>query len=63
MMLVGLASETASLKSCTIRSLVYNMKQTIKVESFVRKRQGDDDLNPSADDDQIEKLSSTDPAM
>ena len=68
MLLVGLAGETPQLQSCTIRALIFNMKQTIQVDSLSlksrRKNEDDDNNSPAENNDgklsQAEKLLSTD---
>lgn len=60
MLLVGLAGNTPQVQSCAVRALIFNMKNTIKVDSMVRRRPTFDEENVTVE---IEKLSSADPAM
>ena len=58
MLLVGLAGETPQVQSCTIRALIYNMKNTIQVDFMIKPKYYGDDEPPAIT---IDKLSSTDP--
>ena len=65
MQLVGLAGESPQTQSNTIRALIFNMKNTIQVDSQIRQKPRENDGQDDEDDKNVikGKLLSTDAQM
>lgn len=65
MLLVGLAGESPQTQSNTIRALIYNMKNTIQIDSLIKQKpRGKEGQEEDDDKDVIKgKLLSTDVQM